>query len=76
MFDHTGDHTLDALCDRFGVDLPAELRHTALGDARATAQVFLHMLDLLEARGILTLGDAIAASEQMTQIRKAQNYGT
>lgn len=76
LFDHTGDHTLDALCDRFGVDLPAELRHTALGDARATAQVFLHMLDLLEARGILTLGDAIAASEQMTQIRKAQNYGT
>jgi len=30
------------------------------------------MVELLAARGVLTLGDALAASEQMTRIRRMQ----
>ncbi|NOY13565.1 MAG: hypothetical protein GXP51_07780 [Deltaproteobacteria bacterium] len=37
-------------------------RHTALGDAIVTAEVLLKMLPLLEANGIHTLAEALAAS--------------
>jgi DNA polymerase-3 subunit epsilon len=74
LFEHTGNHTLDALADRFGIEIPAHLRHTALGDATATAEVFLRMIDVMEGAGIVTLGDALAASQRMRRIRKAQDY--
>ena len=74
LFDHSDQHTLDALCDRFGVRIPPEARHTAMGDAVATAEVFVRMLGLLEAKGVTTLGGAIAEEGRMTRIRKAQNY--
>ncbi|SDE25851.1 DNA polymerase-3 subunit epsilon [Paracoccus isoporae] len=45
-------HSLDAICDRLGIVLPPERRHTAMGDAEATAQAYLRMLPALEARGI------------------------
>lgn len=53
-------HTLDALCDRLEVDVPPELRHTALGDAQVTAEVLCRMLPLLKARGLSKFGDVIA----------------
>ena len=74
LYEHTGEHTLDALADRFGVTIPPKLRHTALGDAMATAEVFLHMIGVMQAAGIHTLGDAISAGQRMTRIRKAQDY--
>lgn len=74
LFDHTGQHTLDALCDRFGITIPPEARHTAMGDTVATAEVFVRMLDLLQAKGVTTLGGAITEEGRMTRIRKAQNY--
>lgn len=74
LFDHSGQHTLDALCDRFGVHIPPDARHTAMGDAVATAEVFIRMLHLLEAKGVTTLGGAIAEEGRMTRIRKAQDY--
>ncbi|MBK5933049.1 DNA polymerase-3 subunit epsilon [Rhodovulum imhoffii] len=74
LFDHSGDHTLDALVRRFGIDLPEDKRHTALGDALATAQVFQHMLGLLEGTGVGTLAEALDVSRKMTQIRRAQKY--
>ena len=55
VFGESAEHTLDALADRLGVTIPEPLRHTALGDATATAQIYCKLLPLLEARGITTI---------------------
>ena len=39
---------------------------------KITLQIFLQLLDLLEERGITTLGDALEASEKIFEIRKQQ----
>ena len=57
---HLSDHTLDALAERYGVTLDEAIRHTALGDAEATAQIFLKLLAVLPSRGVLGLSDALA----------------
>ncbi|TDX30524.1 3'-5' exonuclease [Rhodovulum visakhapatnamense] len=74
LYPHAEDHTLDALACRFGVRLDPEHRHTALGDAQATAEVFRHMLDELQAVGVRTLGEAMARANEMHGIRRAQTY--
>ena len=68
--EHTSKHTLDAIAGRMGVEI--EGRHTALGDSFVTAGVFLRMLDMMNARGIRTLRQAIDASNQMVEVRKQQ----
>ena len=65
-----GDHTLDGIARRLGLD--ATNRHTALGDAMVTAAIFIHFLDLLEARGVRTLDDAIGVSASLLELRKQQ----
>lgn len=72
VHDDTDQHTLDAVAERFAIEIPEEVRHTALGDSLATAHVFLKLLDLLEANGIRTLGEAQEASERLVQIRRTQ----
>ncbi|MEM7565894.1 MAG: exonuclease domain-containing protein [Pseudomonadota bacterium] len=63
---------LDALALRFGVEIAESERHTALGDAVAAGRVFLALIPGLEERGIVTLGDAIAASERQVALRRMQ----
>ena len=56
IFGGSATHTLDAISLRLGITIPDDLRHTALGDAVATAEVLSAMLPILEARGFTTLG--------------------
>jgi DNA polymerase III subunit epsilon len=56
------DHSLDAIAARFGI--PVIGRHTSLGDAILTGQIFLKLVPLLAAEGITTLGEAREASQQ------------
>ncbi|MCG6556840.1 3'-5' exonuclease [Ruegeria sp. 1NDH52C] len=64
LFGASETHTLDALCDRLGVTIPAPLRHTALGDAQATAEVLCRMLPMLRARGLETFGAVIGETRK------------
>ncbi|WP_323771865.1 3'-5' exonuclease [Antarctobacter sp.] len=64
LFGASETHTLDALCARLDVTIPEALRHTALGDARATAEVLVRMLPMLEARGLTTFGAVIAETRR------------
>ena len=56
-------HALEAIAERLGVAVVA--RHTALGDALVTGEVFLRMIPLLAAHGIRTLGDAREAAKKI-----------
>jgi DNA polymerase-3 subunit epsilon len=62
LHDHTPEHSLDAIAQRFGVQIRD--RHTALGDSLITAEVFLRLLYLLRERGITTLGKAMEVAQR------------
>lgn len=73
VFGRQEDHSLDALCARLGITIPEEDRHTALGDAGATAGAFLRMLPMLQARGILTFGAVLAEMRRHGRLLKDLN---
>jgi len=55
-------HQLEVIAERFGITVVG--RHTALGDAMVTAEVFLKLLPLLAEKGIHTLGQAREAAQK------------
>jgi DNA polymerase III subunit epsilon len=61
------DHSLEAIAERLGV--PVVGRHTALGDALVTSEIFLKLVALLAERGIVTLGQALDASRETYYVR-------
>ena len=55
-------HRLEAIAERLGIAVIG--RHTALGDAIVTGEVFLRMIPLLAEKGIRTLRQAREAAQQ------------
>jgi DNA polymerase-3 subunit epsilon len=58
----TEEQSLEAIARRFDVTVAG--RHTALGDALLTGELFLRMLPMLAERGIRSLGEARATSRK------------
>ncbi len=56
------DHNLEAIAERLGISIVG--RHTALGDAIATGEIFIKLIPLLAKMGIYTLKDARKASQK------------
>jgi len=63
-------YDLERLCEWLSIDIVG--RHTAIGDALATARVFAALVPLLRQRGIRTLAEADSASRQLGE-RRAQS---
>ncbi len=55
-------HSLEAIAERFGITVIG--RHTAMGDAIVTAEVFLKLIPLLADHGVHTLGQAREAAQK------------
>ncbi|MCP3873028.1 MAG: PAS domain-containing protein [Desulfobacteraceae bacterium] len=55
-------HDMESIAKRLGVNIIG--RHTALGDAIATAEIFLKLVPFLNSNGIFTLKDALEASKK------------
>lgn len=56
------DHSIEAISQRLGIKVIG--RHTALGDAMVTGEIFLKLVPLLAEQGITTLLEARQASEE------------
>ncbi|WP_278922484.1 3'-5' exonuclease [Pseudophaeobacter profundi] len=79
LFGASVPHTLDALCARLEITIPAAQRHTALGDAQATAAALVKMIPLLQARGFTTLRDVIEQTQRhrrlLEDLNPVDNHG-
>lgn len=60
---HQVEHSLEAIAARLNVSIPEDARHTALGDALVTAQIFVKFIPLLKKMGIVTLKEALDLSK-------------
>jgi DNA polymerase III subunit epsilon len=56
------DHGITAIANRLGISVVG--RHTALGDAITTGEIFLKLIPLLAEKGIYTLAEARRASQK------------
>jgi DNA polymerase-3 subunit epsilon len=72
-FGQSETHTLDALTERLGIEIPPEARHTAMGDTIATAAALERLLPLLEAQGCATFGQTLAAVRRHARLLRDAN---
>ena len=61
------DHSLEAIAERLGINITG--RHTSLGDAMLTGEIFLKQISLLADQGIITFGEARRAAEKTFHTR-------
>ena len=62
IYPNSDVHSLEALARLVGVEVTG--RHTSLGDALVTAEVFLQLIPLLEERGLETFGQVQEAEKE------------
>ncbi len=62
-----GDHSLDSIAERLGISVVG--RHTALGDALVTAEVFVALTTMLRNQGVETLGAALDLAQATYEAR-------
>jgi DNA polymerase III subunit epsilon len=75
LFGGSAVHTLDALAERLDVDIAGNVRHTAIGDALATAEVFIGCLSMLEGRGFESFGSVLGEVRKHERIVQDLNQG-
>ena len=75
VFGQWDNHTLDALVERLEIDLPAEARHTAIGDAIATAQALIKIQSILAGQGIERLEDLLQQTRRHGRLIRDLNRG-
>ncbi|MGI9379946.1 MAG: 3'-5' exonuclease, partial [Methyloligellaceae bacterium] len=63
---HLPDYSLESLSTWLEIDI--RNRHTALGDAQATAEIFLGLVPHLKSRGVRTLAEAYSKSAEASEI--------
>jgi DNA polymerase-3 subunit epsilon len=68
VFGQSAEHTLDAMCKRLNVTIPEADRHTAIGDAIGTAEVFRKMIPMLKAANLPTLTATIKAFDKHARL--------
>ncbi|WP_068089002.1 3'-5' exonuclease [Polycladidibacter stylochi] len=73
VFGAEQEHTLDALCQRLGITIAEEVRHTALGDALATGEALCKLLPILQSRGYDTLEKVIEQTRKYGRLLKDMN---
>lgn len=73
VYGEAESHSLDALAHRLGITIPEEARHTAIGDAIATADALLKVIPALKARGLETFGAVLSEVRQHRRLLKDLN---
>lgn len=73
LYGEAESHSLDALAHRLGITIPEEARHTAIGDAIATADALLKIIPALKARQLDTFGSVLSEVRQHRQLLKDLN---
>lgn len=73
LFGGSATHTLDALAESLGVDIADVVRHTAIGDAIATAEALVGCIAMLEGRGYGTFGRVLTEVRKHERIVQDQN---
>lgn len=68
--DEDEDHSLDALIERYGIQITG--RHTALGDAIATAHLLVTLVERLQSQGFKTFGEVMRSSNMAAQLRQRE----
>jgi len=66
------DQSLDGICERLNIAI--EDRHSALGDAMATAHVLAHLLERLEAQDIGTFEQVMRRSDMAAELRMRAHH--
>lgn len=73
IWGQSAEHSLDAICARLDITIPPELRHTAMGDAQATAEAFLRMVPALAGKGLERFEDVRAEARKHRRLIEDAN---